>query len=373
MTGDSERLDLPARRDAEDLPLTGVRVLEVGTTRAAAVAGRLLRLNGASVTKVALDSQYSEAARIYLDSHKDIVSAEPGGRQRGETVLPSSLLAAADVLVTDLESDEFAQIAVPAATLRAAYPSLIVVRCRPTPPTSTGPALSGELSMQAASGFMHMTGDPHREPLGIPFHLGGLSLGIHAAASVGAALLRRELTGEGSDVDLVGQDILASYLRIYGAVSEYYGIPLVRDGSRAPGSGGRYPFGIFPCADGYVAMIGRTQRDWDNIVAMMGHPSWAEKPRYQDMHGIAMDYPDEVDRLLEPWLRQRTRAELLELGRERGIPMAPVRRIDELPDDPQLRQRRFLERVDVGGTPYCAPGLPWRDDHDVMPSTGRRP
>jgi CoA:oxalate CoA-transferase len=342
------------------LPLAGIAVLEAGRTRAAASAGRLLRLGGAAVTKLRLPVDYSEAARIYFDEHKTVVSTADAGDLAG-------LLSNADVLVTDLQPDELAVVVAPHGELRERYPRLVIARCRPVP--DPGAAIAGELSMQAGSGFMHMTGRPDREPLGIPYHLGAVSLGVHAAGAVTAALLRREATGAGCTVDLVGQEILASYLRIYGAVSEYYGIPLIRDGSRAPGSGGRYPFGIFPCADGYVAIIGRTARDWENIVAMMGNPPWAAQPRYQDLHGIAMDYPDEVDRLVEPWLRQRTRAELMELARQHGIPMAPVRRIDELPADPQMHHRGFLAMVTVDGHDYMIPGLPWRATDGAPPAT----
>jgi CoA:oxalate CoA-transferase len=342
------------------LPLAGIAVLEASRTRAAASAGRLLRLGGAAVTKLGLPVDYPEAARIYFDEHKTVVSTADAGDLAG-------FLSNTDVLVTDLQPDELAVVVAPHGELRERYPRLIIARCRPVP--DPGAAIAGELSMQAGSGFMHMTGRPDREPLGIPYHLGAVSLGVHAAGAVTAALLRREATGAGCTVDLVGQEILASYLRIYGAVSEYYGIPLIRDGSRAPGSGGRYPFGIFPCADGYVAIIGRTARDWENIVAMMGNPPWAAQPRYQDLHGIAMDYPGEVDRLVEPWLRQRTRAELMELARQHSIPMAPVRRIDELPADPQLHHRGFLATVTVDGHDYTIPGLPWRATDGSPPAT----
>jgi crotonobetainyl-CoA:carnitine CoA-transferase CaiB-like acyl-CoA transferase len=360
----SAGLDAPvagnSTQPGDYLPLAGIAVLEVGRTRAAASGGRLLRLGGAAVTKLSLPVDYPEAARIYFDEHKTIAGSADAGDLAG-------LLAGTDVLVTDLSPDELAAVAASHDELRERYPRLIIARCRPVPDPAA--ASAGELSMQAGSGFMHMTGRPDREPLGIPYHLGEVSLGVHAAGAVTAALLRREITGAGCTVDLVGQEILASYLRIYGAVSEYYGIPLIRDGSRAPGSGGRYPFGIFPCADGYVAIIGRTARDWENIVAMMGNPEWAAQPRYQDLHGIAMDYPGEVDGLIEPWLRQRTRAQLMELARQYSIPMAPVRRIDELPADPQLRHRGFLTTVTTGGRDYTVPGLPWRATDGTPPAT----
>jgi CoA:oxalate CoA-transferase len=336
--------------------LEAVTVLEVGVTRASAFAGRLLRLAGATVTRVALRDAPSlpPAARLYLDPGKVEIAERPAEAW-------DALLESSDVLITDLSDKELARLGLLPGQVRAAHPGLVLALLSPTrerrwPASRT----CGELSMQAESGFMHMTGSPDREPLGVPYHLGCLSLGMHAAAAATAALLRRDATGEGALVELVGADILASYLRIYGAVSEYYEIPLKRDGRRAPGSGGRYPFGIFPCADGYVALIGRTGRDWDNILAMMGHPAWAQQPRYQDLHGMAMDYPDEVDRLVDPWFRQHTRGQLLELAQKLGIPMAPVRRIDEITADPQFQYREFFDAFEQDGTRYVVPGMAWR-------------
>lgn len=335
--------------------LSGISVVELGVTRAAAFAGKLMADAGATVTRFEFPGvDLGTAARIYFHPRKTALPWEGTREMVG-------LLADADVLLTDLGDGRLAELGLDLEEVRGQHPRLAVVTMSPiSGPWDGGQGdACGELAMQATSGMMSMTGMPDREPLGIPYHLGCLQLGIHAAAAASAALFRRAAGHLAPTAHVVGADVLASYLRIYGAVSEYYDVDLRREGRRAPGSGGRYPFGLFPCADGYVAMIARSQRDWEGFVAMMGHPSWASEPRYQDMHAIAMEYPDELDALTNPWLMQRTRAELLSLAQEFALPMAPVRRIDELTEDVQLRFRGFFETVVIDGAEYVVPGRPW--------------
>lgn len=345
-----------------ELPLlTGTLTIELGGSRAAAFAGKLIADAGGDV--VAVDSErrragLTRAAVVYFDAHKDVVRAAEGwaGKAQDEVIL-EELVPSADLLITDLPSAELARRGLDFESIRQRNPRLSYVRLSAAAGTDSG----GELTMQALSGLMEMVGDPCREPLALPYGIGSLQLGLHGAAAGAAALLTAHTTGCGRLVEIAGAEVLASYVRIYGAVATYYGIPLRRDGRRAPGSGGRYPFGLFPCRDGYVAMICRSEREWESLLAMMDHPEWSTRERYRDLYAIAMEYPDEVDELIAPWLMAHTRAELLELAQRFAVPVAPVRSVDEVLQDPQLRDHRHffdtLRTLDDGE--LLVPGRPW--------------
>ena len=93
---------------------------------------------------------------------------------------------------------------------------------------------------------------------------------------------------------------------------------------------------------------------------MLGSPAWASEPRYTDARAMAMDYPDEVDALVIPWLMERTRDERLALAHVHKVPMAPVRRVDELTDDVQMRYRDFFEEAPAAdGRTVTVPERPW--------------
>jgi crotonobetainyl-CoA:carnitine CoA-transferase CaiB-like acyl-CoA transferase len=226
----------------------------------------------------------------------------------------------------------------------------------------------GELAMQAISGLMHMVGESAQEPLALPYSLGSIQLGLHGAAAAAAALRATAADGTGRLVEVSGAEMLASYVRIYGAVASYYRVPLRRDGRRAPGSGGRWPFGIFACKDGWVAMICRSAREWESLLAMMGNPEWSTQDRYRDLYAIAIQYPEEIDELVSPWLMERTRDELLGLAQQYAVPVAPLRTVEEVLADPQLRlYRHFFDQVTTAsGEVVMVPGRPWGSGPRVL-------
>ncbi|MFR9807232.1 CoA transferase [Pseudonocardia sp. RS010] len=325
--------------------MAGVTVVEIAATRSAAYAGKLLADVGATVVRAAASDPDP-----YLDLRKVETRAEA-----------TALLPGAQVLLTDLDPEELDARGLSPERLREEFPGLVVTLLSPLGRTGERAGWKGgEVAMQAVSGLMHLTGHPDREPLAAPYALGALQLGISGAGATAAAVLRARREGQGALVEISGAEVLASYVRIYGAVGQYYDIELRRDGHRAPGSGGRWPFGIFPCKDGHVALIARTAPEWDRFVEMLGSPAWTREPRYTDARAMAMDYPDEVDALVIPWLMERTRDELLALAQAHKVPMAPVRRVDELTDDVQMQYRDFFEEATTAdGRTLTVPGRPW--------------
>ncbi|MDB5911129.1 MAG: hypothetical protein JWP34_5246 [Massilia sp.] len=341
--------------------LDGTLVIEVGRTRASAFAGKLLADAGAEV--IALQdagraAALSEAARLFMDIDKDVVT----WREDGDQVLQEELAPHANLFVTDLGAEELRRRSLDWETMHDRAPGLSYVWLRPVGTVGEGrTSAAGELSMQAISGMMHVVGHPEREPLALPYGLGSVQLGLHGVAAATAALYHATVTGTGHCVEISGAEVLASYVRIYGAVASYYRVPLRRDGRRAPGSGGRWPFGIFPCKDGWVAMICRGAREFDSLLQMMGDPEWAKQERYRNLYGIAIEYPQEIDELVSPWLMEHTRDELLDLAQRYAVPVAPVRDVAEVLADPQLRDyRHFFDRVTTStGEVVQIPGRPW--------------
>ncbi|HVV11245.1 CoA transferase [Amycolatopsis sp.] len=348
----------------------GTLTIEVGGSRAAAFAAKLMADAGGEVVTVEDERRrdgMTAAARLYLDAGKDVVTRQDGS----DAIIVQELLPYASVFVTDLSLGELRARGLDWETLHALAPRMCYVRL---PAVGWSDDEAGELAMQALSGLMYMVGRPDAEPLSLPYGIGSLQLGLHGAAAAAAALNAAAETGEGHLVEISGTEVLASYVRIYGAVASYYRIPLRREGRRAPGSGGRFPFGLFPCKDGYVAMICRSAREWDSLLEMMGHPEWSRQERYQDLYAVAITYPGEVDELISPWLMSHTRDELLELAQRYAVPVAPVRRIDEVLEDQQLsRYRDFFDHLTTkDGRVLRIPGRPWASESRVFAEQNTR-
>lgn len=101
-----------------------------------------------------------------------------------------------------------------------------------------------------------------------------------------------------------------------------------RNGRVCVEHGGIFPMGFFACRDGYVALLGRSRRDWRHIRKAIGDPAWAQEPRFEDPFKIAKDSA-EADALLEETLNSFDRDELLRRGLSEGAVIAPVYRADE--------------------------------------------
>jgi len=99
----------------------------------------------------------------------------------------------------------------------------------------------------------------------------------------------------------------------------------------------------------------------------MGNPQWSQEARYRDRRAMGQQFPAEVDALIVPWLRERTKEEILALCREKRIPFAPVRNMEEVVHEPHFRARGFwvaVEHPEAGtvehpGAPYKFSTMPW--------------
>lgn len=350
--------------------LAKVRVLELSTDVGAAYCGQLLASLGADVVRlVEAGHAYAihteslgvtpelSAAEISLERSKTRLVLDGNLAAKRERI--AKCLLTADVVVTDYSVDELRALGLHWDDVRARHPRLIFARV--TVFGSTGPKAEwqgGDLEAQAFAGVAGQLGAADKAPICMPYKAVLMHGGLHAAAAIAGALFHRSLSGEGTFIDISTAQAMAADVRNYSLMMRYYDLPLKRSGRRPQGSLGRYPTAIFPCKDGYVVMTARSGEQYHNMLAMMGNPAWAQNPRYQNAYGMAMEYPDEVDALVIPWLMQYTRSELVEMGMQHRFPIGPLLTLDEVVKDEQFLARDFFEDIEVDGKSYLLPGSP---------------
>jgi crotonobetainyl-CoA:carnitine CoA-transferase CaiB-like acyl-CoA transferase len=183
--------------------------------------------------------------------------------------------------------------------------------------------------------------------------------GAHLAAACLAARQAGLPREGGQIVDIALADVLAAYVAVNCRFYIHHGMQWARAGRRASNSGGAYPFVILPCKDGDVCLSGRTRPERERFVQAMGSPRWAKEPRYTKLRAMGQQYPEEVDALILPWLRDRTKAEIAAIAHEYQLTIAPLRHFDEILATPQLAERGFLKPWSDGGTTLRGPGLPF--------------
>ncbi len=363
--------------------LDNVRVVEWGELIAAAYCTRLLQEFGATVDKV--EPPAGDSARaygpfpgdvpdaessglfVYLNSGKRSIVADPATPAGMQTM--HALLARADIFVSNQPLARRRQLGLDAPTLRARYPGLIVASLSVFGDSGPNAGVPAEtIDAYAASGTAWVIGEPGREPLIIPLLQADYQAGAHAAAAAMMALIarRRDPAGPagrvGETIDISSADIFATAAGTNAGIYLHYGLQKwARAGRRAFASGGPYPYVILPCKDGAVCLIGRARKEWAGLLQAMGNPEWANNPRYQNLHAMGSDYPDEVDALITPWLMQRTRAELLALAEAHGFPLGPLRGMGEVVASPQFAHRRFFRRIPhARHGAITVPGVAWQ-------------
>ena len=227
---------------------------------------------------------------------------------------------------------------------------------------------------QALTGLTHLVGLPDREPAGWSFsyldHVGGY-LGAYAVLT---ALAHRRATGEGQHVDVsqlepataLGGALLLDRT-VNGRSSRRPGFP---PGNRRGGA----PQGAYPALgdDRWVVISCSTDAHWDAFVAAIGHPAWADDPRFATLAG-RVEHADALDELVAAWTATRDRYEVMELLQRAGVPAGAVQdAADRVERDPQLAARHHfttLASTEVGELPL--EGVPF-DLSATPPHTGGR-
>jgi len=344
-------------------PLSGFRILDLTRHLAGPFASMMLADMGAEVIKVEIPPigdlvrnsgpYFREGESSYfivVNRNKKSVVVDlkkPGGK---EVLL--DLASHVDVVFDNFRAGVAKRLGVDYATL-AARDSRIVC-CSVTGFGSTGPYAHKpglDLTIQALSGGMSVTGEPGRPPVRAGIPIADFTGAMMAAIGIQSALLERERTGKGQNVTtslLAGQISLLSYL-----ASAYW------FSGKAPapaGSGhlGNVPYRAYATRDKYLTVDGHTEKFWPLFCKAIGMPELVTNPDYADREQRVRNR-HVVDTLIENRLSTRTRAEWLAAFDAEGVPCAPVNDVAEALADPQVAsQDLVIDMQHTLGFPFRA-------------------
>ncbi len=365
-------------------PLDGVTVLALEHAIAAPFCTRQLADLGARVIKIERPGS-GDFARHYdhrvkgLSSHfvwtnrsKESLTLDVK-HARAKDIL-DRLLARSDVLVQNLAPGAASRLGLSFEALRQRHPRLIV--CDISGYGESGPyrdRKAYDLLIQSESGFLSVTGSAS-EPAKAGCSVADISAGMHAYASILAALIQRGRTGTGSRIEVALLDTMA----------EWMGYPLYYafDGAEAPPRSGAahatiYPYGPFAAGDGKVVMLGlQNEREWVAFCAkVLLRPELSADPRY-DSTARRSAARAELKVLIETVFAGLT-AEAVEARLDAaGIGHARVNDMEELWNHPQLRARGRWTEVESPAGPLPAllpPAVPSTVEPrmDPIPSVGQ--
>jgi formyl-CoA transferase len=335
-------------------PLTGLRVIEMGSLIAGPFCGQLMGDMGAEVIKIEAPGE-GDPMRLWgqgpkpawwrvIARNKKSVSLDL--RQKRGQEIARDLILKSDILVENFRPGTLEKWGLSPEALHAQHPGLIIVRVSGYGQTGPYADRAGfGLVGEAMGGWRAIVGEPDRPPARM-----GVSIGDTLAATYGcmgalAALHHRAQTGRGQVIDSA---LYESVLQVMESLIPDYGtggFARHRTGSILPLIA---PSNAYPCSDGDIVIGANQDNLFKRFAEAIGHPEWASDPRYKT-HLARGANQSELDELISAWTRQHTVAEVDRLMVEAAIPAGRINRPADILADPHVQARNAIHWEDHPG------------------------
>ncbi len=346
--------------------LDGLRVIDLTRVVAGPLCAQMLGDLGADVAKVerrgdgddlrALGPPFVEGSEdstyfVALNRNKRSVSLD-FTRPEGAAIL-KRMTAQADVLVENFRSGTLARYGLGPADLAAVNPRLVY--CSITGFGQDGPyaGRSGyDFVAQAMAGLMEVTGEADGMPGGGPQRVGvpvaDMFTGFAATVSILAALRHRDATDQGQHIDVNLFETMASLMQAPMSSWLNAGKLLQRSGNDATVA---VPYGVFDASDAKFVIGVLNDREFVRLSEALGHPEWAEDPRFKRARDRSEHRAALLDRM-RTLLRTRPRAEWLARLEAAKITSGPINTARDVEADPHIAARNMIVELPhhAGGT-----------------------
>ena len=363
--------------DMMDLPLEGVRVLDLSRVFAGPLCGQVLADFGAEVIKVEHpgrgDDTRDWGLRIgrtettYYNSmnrNKRSVTIDLQTPEGLEIV--RELLPLCDVVIHNFKTGGAEKLGLGYEQLKALKPGLIY--CAVAGYDTSGPEAARpgyDLVIQGEAGLMALNGVAGTPPLKFGVAVVDLMTGMYAAQAVLAALYRREKTGQGRLIEMALYDCGLMITGYYGLDALQLGHDPERYGNAHPSI---VPYGMFEAADGPLIIAVGNNAQFDKFCRqVVERPDIVEDPRYATNVQRAANRRD-LGPTLAALILTFPRDLLLERLTAAGIPCGRVAGLHEALTSERTRRGQLVQDMPhpvVGTTPVFAP--PYRLDGRRLP------
>jgi formyl-CoA transferase/succinyl-CoA--D-citramalate CoA-transferase len=355
-------------KELQDGPLSGLKVVELGSFIAGPFCGQLLADLGAQVIKVEPPGtgdtmrqwgQQKSANGLSLwwpIIGRNKLSVTIDLRVPEGQALARDMIRQADVLVENFRPGTLEAWNLSPESLRLDNPGLVIARVSGYGQTGPYNMKAGfAAAAEAAAGLRHLTGYPDRVPTRVGISIGDSLAGLHAALGVLAALVARPArAGRGQIVDAAITESVLSVME--SVISECAATGAIR-GRTGPILPKIAPSSLYPTQDGAYAIIAANGDGlFRRLAAAMGRPELAEDPRYAT-HIARGERQEELDELIAAWTAAKPLAEIVELMDRHGVPAGPVNDAAAVLRDPQFRERAALiDTATAEGVPVTMQG-----------------
>ncbi len=351
-----------ALHPAADLPLQGLRVLDIAQGFAGPYCAQMLGLQGAQVTKVeppggdwirTIGGAVGDMTAWTIVANANKRSVCLNAKQPEARSALRRMAETTDVLVHNYRPGVAERLGLGYEDLARVNPRLVYVAV-----TGFGPGserAGSDSVFQAFTGLANQNRDEAGLPRRVPVLLPDTATGIYAANAVAIALYAREKTGR-------GRELQVSMLQSCAALqaSSILDACLFGAEDRPPST---VPSGIFSTNDGFMTVTCMSDAMFKRLVTVAGLAQYADDPRLSTIAG-RQQHADEINAAVQGQLRQDTTAHWLDKFGPNDVLCSEVQDYQRFRDSPEAQQDRAfvaLRQAGVGEVPVarvpCAGGM----------------
>jgi succinyl-CoA---D-citramalate CoA-transferase len=346
-------------------PLSGLRVLELGTLIAGPFSGQLLGDYGAEVIKVEAPGGDPMRRWGVLQAGEALWWTSIARNKRSVVVdlntdagveIVKRLARAADVVIQNFRPGQLERWGLSYQDLVVGNPGLIMVHVSGYGRTGprAGDAGFGSIG-EAMGGIRHTTGQSDGPSSRTGVSLGDSLAAMFAVIGTLAALHERTTSGRGQEVDVALYEAVAALMESSLAEAEVAGVVRSRSGGVLPGVA---PSNAYPTADGAEVLIAANADGvFKRLCLAMEQPGLADDPRFAD-HQSRGENTVALDALIAAWSSRCPSSDVIAAMTTHRVPCGRVYTAEDVLDDEQYRARAMILRlVSASGQLIPMPGV----------------
>ncbi len=337
--------------ERSDMPLSGVRVLDLTHVVAGPYASLYLAMMGAEIVKIENPGPGGDgnrrtgpfvnefSARFATLNHNKKSVCIDLSREEGRSLF-LKMAEKADIVLENFRPGVLDKLGLGYEELRKINPRIVLGSISGF--GSYGPYRdlpAYDIVAQAMSGIMWLDGNEGDPPLKVGTSIADMIAGINLVAGVLAGLFAARQSGVGCRLEVSLVDALISSLSMDH-------IEFLVGGQRPRRLGNNYrewcPCGAYPAKDGYYVLgIGSNEFFRKLACQVLEMPALVDDQRFSS-HAGRVAFRSVLDEILTDWGRTRSVQEICERLRAAGIPGAPVCSIQDIVDDPHISEARDM-------------------------------
>ena len=351
-------------------PLAGIKVLDLTHMLAGPYAGMVLADLGADVVKVepldtgemtrsllSNDPNYSfkgfGAYFLTLNRNKKSVCIDLKTNEGLEVFY--DLVRSADVVLNNFSAGVVSKLKIDFDTLTKINPK--IVSCSITGFGETGPHSSRpayDQIVQAYSGGMSITGPDANTPTRAGIPIGDLSSGLYSVIGILSALLSKEQTGKGQNIDISLLDVQISLLTYMATMQTLSGIDPEPIGNA---HFVHVPYNTFTAKDGFIVIAVITNAFWKSLLDVVDLDA-LRNPQFNDQPGRLANQKFIEEQLNNKLITKSSNYWINALNKVK-VPCGPINTFSQaLADDQVLYRNMVVEVEHPDGGSVDMPGNP---------------